>query len=722
MSADSFQVLTSGQASSAISLVICGIVSFVAVVCILSRVLWVATQSALSGSEDRRRTKVWLFFSTPLGWYTASLLVANALTCVHGILEVAWVSEKRITTGSTTCTAQAAFEQVGNFATSYFTVCIAVHAFNGLVRRKRFPLWACTLYMVAGWTSSIITGVIVPRLSRPRLGMVYGSDGYACSIATEYTLHEFLFQLLPVIATALLSAVLYAVMFLVLRGTVQVRNGISFNLNPDYRWTGVGNDSVEYQRFIGAIVRSMILYVDHPNSNASTYMLLRYPFAYTLLLMPLTLTRLVALSKGPVPFGAGIFAGSCRLLLGLVNSLIVFKILRILRPAIGSSVQSNKSEESFQAPELKPSPVEPTAAAAPTRAFPPPRKSEERRPAPSIRSQPSFASLSELGHPLLPQRPYMHAHTRSSSSGISSMTAVSLSRPITPVSELNKAIATPQRMPRPEAPVLRVDPSSATNGLGHFVRRGSAESLGLPPPPRHSRPSVPHKSSSLPSLETIPATPAVDNDSGGDPVIPSDHLGPPQWTAGYSGTSSDSSSAVQQPAFLDLSSRPSVTAVTPVPAVTGRHRSAYGSQSQSSEGGVDAEDGSADSVDSQGRLPSLAWATLVANAATQDVVGMAMSSFSSRAPSPYRGQRDVPLDIDAPVPVSLQPGTPSSANPVFRLPSFAQSTRTRKASTDSSIGYRALTPEPKINAGLRESHEATRQDSIASRIASPAYR
>ncbi|KZT29646.1 hypothetical protein NEOLEDRAFT_460954 [Neolentinus lepideus HHB14362 ss-1] len=709
MSAENFQAWTQGQASSAITLVICSAVSFIAVVYILTRITWVATKSTISDSTDRRKTKAWMFFSTPLGWYTASLLIANALTCVHGMLEVTWIAEKGITTGNSTCGVQAAFEQVGNFATSYFMISIAVHGFNGLVRRRRFPLWACTLYMFVGWTSSIVIGVIAPRLSRLHYGPVYGSDGYACSITLEYPLLEFVFQLLPIIVTALVSAILFAVMFLILRGTVQVRSGISFNLNRNFRWTGVGTDSEEYQRFIGAIVRTMLL----------------YPFVYTLLHMPLTLVRLVALSKMPVSFGAGVFASSCRLLIGFANSLIVYKILCIVRPAIDATVRSSGSGESFSVPELKPSPIE-APTTEPAKAFPPPRKSAEGRHPPSIRSRPSLASIStnaELRHPLLSQHPYMHTHTRSTSSDNSFMTGISLNRVITPAAELDRAIATPPRIPRQEVPIPRIDTSSSLNSLGRSASRGSTESLGLPPPPRPNHSFVSRKPLPLPPKEAIPTTPAIDDESSGDPIIPAEHRGPPQWSSGYYDESSNMSTSAAQPVPLDLSSRPSITAVTTTlpPMAVYRH-SDHRPDSHYSDERADTETGVAGSVDSRGRLPSLAWATLVANAATQDVGGMALSSFNRRTPPLHRGDRDVPLDVDPPVPAALQPCSPSFPDPVFRVPTFGRNGRTRQASTDSwSVGSRSLTPEPKFNTGLRESGPATRQNSIVSRMASPTY-
>lgn len=696
MSESIVQPLTQGQASSAIALVVTGLVSLLAAICVLLPVLWEGARSMLFKSASQDRTKVWMFFSTPLGWYTASLLIGTAITDVHGLLETKWISAKAISRGLSNCQTQAAFEQIGTFATSYFTVCIAIHGFNSLVLRKRFPVWASVIYTLLGWASSIITGLVVPMLNRPGSGLVYGDNGYACSITREYPLLEFVFQLLPIIATALVSAVLYAVMFLVLRGTIQVKGGISLNLDPNIRWTGIGTDSAEYQRFIGAIVRSMIL----------------YPFAYTLLMMPLCFVRLITMSKNPVSFGAGIFASSCRLLLGLVDALIVYKILRVLRPVIdASNVRRYESQESFSAPELKPSPVEPAQRPpiTPARAFPPPRKSADGRPTPSIRTMPSTVSLngSDTGstYPLLPEQPFMHAHTRSTSSGLSSVTGA-ISRPITPVSELNRALAGPSPIARPEAMKSASATPYTISRYPTLAIKKSSESLGLPPPPRPSRSPVTRKP---PPIFTPEPDAGADDNTATKSAI---QQGPLQWTSGYVDKSQDPPAMSLNAARIDFSSRPSVSAVT-APAET-----IADNRTQSSD-----TDAGRLPVDNEGKLSSVAWATLVANAATKDVGGMTLSSLGNDRRDP-----DVPLDVSPPVPFVLRPGTPSFANPDFSFPSFGQGGRDRQASTSSSssssIGGRTMTPEPRLHPELRETQRdalAVRQDSVVSRAATPAY-
>lgn len=51
---------------------------------------------------------------------------------------------------------------------------------------------------------------------------------------------------------------MFTLVFLVLRGTITMQNGIRFNLNRQHRWSTSSITTIEYQRFIAAVARSML--------------------------------------------------------------------------------------------------------------------------------------------------------------------------------------------------------------------------------------------------------------------------------------------------------------------------------------------------------------------------------------------------------------------------------------------------------------------------------
>jgi hypothetical protein len=102
----------------------------------------------------------------------------------------------------------------------------------------------------------------------------YGISALSCGVKREYPLEQFLYHLLPVsvnkkkIASSVLnflgiqifigsiiSAAVFAVIFLVLRGTLFLQAN---NLGTKDEWNGSVSTEEDYHRFVAAILRSML--------------------------------------------------------------------------------------------------------------------------------------------------------------------------------------------------------------------------------------------------------------------------------------------------------------------------------------------------------------------------------------------------------------------------------------------------------------------------------
>jgi hypothetical protein len=62
------------------------------------------------------------------------------------------------------------------------------------------------------------------------------------------------------VISAFVTVLLYALIYLCLRGTLVIGHGIQFNLSPDnvQGWTGRLSGKEEYRHFIGSIVNSLL--------------------------------------------------------------------------------------------------------------------------------------------------------------------------------------------------------------------------------------------------------------------------------------------------------------------------------------------------------------------------------------------------------------------------------------------------------------------------------
>jgi len=226
----------------------------------------------------------------------------------------------------TFCSIQAIVMQAGNYANAYFTVAIGIHTFNSLVLARRQSVWICVVTITVGWLSAVAFAA-APTYTTPALGPRYGISGLACGVRPVYPRSLFLFHLLPILITSVISASLFSLIFLVLRGTLVVRGGLKFTLDPNERW---GGNVQNYHRFVARIARSMLW----------------FPIAYVIFLVPYAVARLIDLSGRVCPFPLLVAAYVCWFMLGVANVLTLYNTFRVLGPAFDARSTSQKDLES----------------------------------------------------------------------------------------------------------------------------------------------------------------------------------------------------------------------------------------------------------------------------------------------------------------------------------------------------------------------------------------
>jgi len=294
-----FQFFNSNQRHALIVIIVFASLSVSALAFVCLRAIWLVASPVFSRRSRNALSKEHAFFQTQLGYYAACLLASNFFTSISVLIVGNWIVRGGIQEGSM-CTAQAVLMQLGNWATAYFTTAIAIHTCRSLVFRIPQKAWVGSAVMVMGWLSALIVGVAPLRMAGFGKGSTYGFDGFSCGIKRAYPVPEFVLHLLPIFVAALVSAALYSLIYLVLRGTLTIMGGIKINLDPQQRWTK-HHSFDEYHRFIRAIACSMLW----------------FPIAYIGLLLPYSITKLLDLSGYPVAFGGNVFAETCYVILGV---------------------------------------------------------------------------------------------------------------------------------------------------------------------------------------------------------------------------------------------------------------------------------------------------------------------------------------------------------------------------------------------------------------------
>jgi len=335
------EFLRYGQRELASSIVISvfAALSALAVASVAVRVIWLAIRPRSGAAKPRE----YVFFHSQLGQYAACLLVANFFCAIAGLITLKWNIQGGINQDRA-CVAQATIMQIGNWGTAFFTVSIAVHTFNSLVLKRRQSAWSPMIVMGIGWTLAIIAAFI-PFWTEKGFGQVYGafgastrSFGVVCGVRRVYPRTLFFLHLFPIILSSVFGAMLYSLIFLVLRGTLVIKGGLKLNMDPQQRLNASGINA-DYHRFIASIARSMLW----------------YPVAYIALLLPYSILRMLAISGFTVPYDANVFAYTCWFVLGIVNVLLLYKTFRVLGPAFEArALRSNPDDfdtESFSSAE-----------------------------------------------------------------------------------------------------------------------------------------------------------------------------------------------------------------------------------------------------------------------------------------------------------------------------------------------------------------------------------
>ncbi|KAJ6631037.1 hypothetical protein B0H10DRAFT_1866480 [Mycena sp. CBHHK59/15] len=323
MSTLGFLRLTSQERPGAIVVNAFAILSTFALLTVAFRVIWLALARWMSKTADAQ-SREYVFFNTVLGNYAACLLIANIISGAAGIMGLDQLIAGGIQEGPF-CTTQAIVMQLGNFSGAYFTMAIGIHTFNSLVLQRRQSVLICVITIAIGWIISGIIAAAPAFYKTSALGPHYGISGLSCGIRDVYPQSLFFFHLLPIFITSIMSALLYSLIFLVLRGTLVIKGGLKLALDPNERW---GGSVRNYHRFVARIARSMLW----------------FPIAYILFLVPYSVTRLIDLSGRICPFPLLVAAYVCWFMLGVANVVTLYNTFRVLGPAFSARMTTSQKD------------------------------------------------------------------------------------------------------------------------------------------------------------------------------------------------------------------------------------------------------------------------------------------------------------------------------------------------------------------------------------------
>ncbi|KAK7443270.1 hypothetical protein VKT23_015867 [Stygiomarasmius scandens] len=251
---------------------------------------------------------------THLFGYLLSLLLANAMQSIGTVMSLKWVVENQVIFGAF-CTYQGAIKQLGNISTALWSFMISIHLFNLLFLRGALTNIGFWLTIVLGWCLVVVVVLIGPAaIEKKEKGPYFGISGPWCWITSAYPKEQILLEYFFEFLSATLSFILYTIILLRVRGNLIRLNGswkLRFVPNGEGWQLSLGRDLIDSAML--KVAQNMVW----------------YPVAYTVILIPITITRLSEFSGNHVAFGAVIFADVVFNLTGFVNVILLLLTRRL---------------------------------------------------------------------------------------------------------------------------------------------------------------------------------------------------------------------------------------------------------------------------------------------------------------------------------------------------------------------------------------------------------
>jgi len=259
---------------------------------------------AISAWNTRKSVNPHLFVRSHVAAYFVSLLWCDLMQAFSAMLSVRWLNEGAVTMGSY-CTYQGFLKQSADVSMAVWTMMIALHTFLVVFLRWSMPRRSLFIMLGLGWGFVLLIVIIGPAGYKSDLGPFYGINGYYCWISSNYGNERIVLDLLWLFLGAILSFLLYGLVFLNLRGNVTT-SGIY--LRRDSR---------------------MVRLVDEGSVAIAGQMLI-YPIAFTILIFPMAVVRFVTWSGTAVTDAVSTFGDTVFLMCGLVDVLLFVLTRRVL--------------------------------------------------------------------------------------------------------------------------------------------------------------------------------------------------------------------------------------------------------------------------------------------------------------------------------------------------------------------------------------------------------
>ncbi len=237
-----------------------------------------------------------------------NLLLADLHQSIAFSMSFYWLQVNKISAPSAPCFFQAWFLHLGDLASGFFVLAIAIHTWLGIVKGFKLPYFWFVMSILFTWSLALFLTLLGPLIHRDRF---FARAGGWCWVSADFQTERLLLH--------------YLWIFIVEFGTMAIYGHIFFHLRGRIR-TIDAHDTTKFSR-------------------ATKFMVL-YPLVYIILTLPIAVGRMIAMTGTNLPDIFLCIAGSFLTSCGWLDAIMYTLTRRVFTDGDSSSVQYGRSRTS----------------------------------------------------------------------------------------------------------------------------------------------------------------------------------------------------------------------------------------------------------------------------------------------------------------------------------------------------------------------------------------
>ncbi|KAH7402764.1 G protein-coupled glucose receptor regulating Gpa2-domain-containing protein [Pyrenochaeta sp. MPI-SDFR-AT-0127] len=235
-----------------------------------------------------------------------NLLLADLQQSIAFSISFHWLRINKIVAPTAPCFIQAWFLHIGDVASGFFVLAIAIHTWMGVVKGYKLPYVWFVVSILFIWLAALILTILGPILYQNRF---FTRAGGWCWVSVDFQNERLWLHYLWIFIVEFGTIAIYGHIFIHLRGRI----------------------------------RSIIANDNTSKLTRATKFMVMYPAVYVVLTLPIAVGRMVAMTGTPMPDVFFCIAGSLLTSCGWIDALLYALTRRVLVTGDLSTGQYNRT-------------------------------------------------------------------------------------------------------------------------------------------------------------------------------------------------------------------------------------------------------------------------------------------------------------------------------------------------------------------------------------------